>query len=136
MIIVKNGHITLMGEVDSESDKTMAEMKARGVPGAFDVENELTVEVRTTVDRPTETVRGSPALGIDPGRVRRCSELRPRAKSTSPQEGENEWQLARPRRKNNRTQQRHGEQPLRRASAGDQSTPRGSVIGSRHLKSG
>jgi hyperosmotically inducible periplasmic protein len=44
-IIVKNGHITLMGEVDSDADKTMAGMKARGVPGAFGVENELTVEM-------------------------------------------------------------------------------------------
>ena len=43
-IIVKNGHITLMGVVDSESDKTMAGMKARGVSGSFGVENELTVE--------------------------------------------------------------------------------------------
>jgi hyperosmotically inducible protein len=43
-IIVKNGHVTLMGVVDSESDKTMAGMKARGVPGSFGVENELTVE--------------------------------------------------------------------------------------------
>ena len=43
-IIVKNGRITLMGVVDSESDKTVAGMKARGVPGAFGVENELTVE--------------------------------------------------------------------------------------------
>lgn len=45
-IIVKNGRITLMGIVDSESDKTMAGMKAKEVPGAFGVENELTVEVR------------------------------------------------------------------------------------------
>jgi hyperosmotically inducible periplasmic protein len=44
-IIVKNGHITLMGEVDSDADKTVAGMKARGVPGAFGVENELTVEM-------------------------------------------------------------------------------------------
>jgi hyperosmotically inducible protein len=43
-IIVKNGHITLMGVVDSESDKTMAGMKAKGVSGSFGVENELTVE--------------------------------------------------------------------------------------------
>jgi hyperosmotically inducible protein len=43
-IIVKNGRITLMGVVDNESDKTMAGMKARGVSGAFAVENELTVE--------------------------------------------------------------------------------------------
>ena len=44
MIIVKNGRITLMGEVDSDADKTMAGMKAQGVPGAFGVENELTVD--------------------------------------------------------------------------------------------
>lgn len=43
-IIVKNGRITLMGVVDSESDKTMALMKAKGVLGSFGVENELTVE--------------------------------------------------------------------------------------------
>lgn len=43
-IIVKNGRITLMGVVDSESDKTMAGTKAREVPGSFGVENELTVE--------------------------------------------------------------------------------------------
>jgi len=30
--------------VDSESDKTMAAMKARGVSGAFGVDNELVVE--------------------------------------------------------------------------------------------
>jgi hyperosmotically inducible periplasmic protein len=45
-IIVKNGHITLMGVVDNESDKIMAGMKAMGIPGAFGVENELTVEIR------------------------------------------------------------------------------------------
>ena len=43
-IVVKRGHITLMGIVDSESDKTMAGMRAREVPGSFGVENELTVE--------------------------------------------------------------------------------------------
>lgn len=43
-IIVKNGRITLMGVVDTEADKTMAGFKAKGVPGAFAVENELTVE--------------------------------------------------------------------------------------------
>jgi len=43
-IIVKNGRITLMGVVDSEADKTMAGLKAKGIPGAFAVENELTVE--------------------------------------------------------------------------------------------
>ncbi len=43
-IIVKGGHITLMGIVDSDADKTMAEMRAREVAGSFGVENELTVE--------------------------------------------------------------------------------------------
>ena len=43
-IIVKNGHITLMGIVDNESDKTVAGMKAQSIPGAFSVENELIVE--------------------------------------------------------------------------------------------
>lgn len=43
-IVVKGGHITLLGVVDNESDKTVAGMKARSVPGAFGVENELVVE--------------------------------------------------------------------------------------------
>jgi hyperosmotically inducible protein len=43
-IIVKNGHVTLLGVVDSESDRTIAEMKARMVPGTFEVKNELIVE--------------------------------------------------------------------------------------------
>ena len=44
-IIVKNGRITLMRVVDNESDKTVAGMKAMGVPGAFGVENQLTVQM-------------------------------------------------------------------------------------------
>jgi hyperosmotically inducible protein len=43
-IIVKNGKITLLGVVDAESDKTIAGMRARQVPGSFGVENELVVE--------------------------------------------------------------------------------------------
>ena len=43
-IIVKNGRVTLLGVVDNESDKTVAGMRARGVPGSFAVENELTIE--------------------------------------------------------------------------------------------
>jgi hyperosmotically inducible protein len=43
-VIVKHGTITLLGVVDDESDKTVAGMRARGVPGAFGVENELVVE--------------------------------------------------------------------------------------------
>jgi hyperosmotically inducible periplasmic protein len=43
-IIVKNGKITLLGVVDNESDKTVAGMKARGVPGSFGMDNQLMVE--------------------------------------------------------------------------------------------
>jgi hyperosmotically inducible protein len=43
-IIVKNGKITLLGVVDSESDKTLSGVKARGVPGSFGVDNQLMVE--------------------------------------------------------------------------------------------
>ena len=43
-IIVKNGRTTLMGVVDSEMDRRMAEIRAREVSGAFSVENELIVD--------------------------------------------------------------------------------------------
>lgn len=43
-IIVKNGRTTLMGVVDSQADKVMAEVRAREVTGAFSVENELVVD--------------------------------------------------------------------------------------------
>jgi osmotically-inducible protein OsmY len=43
-IIVKNGRVTLLGVVDNEADKNVAGMKARGVPGSFEVENELVVQ--------------------------------------------------------------------------------------------
>jgi hypothetical protein len=43
-IIVKNGHITLLGVVDNEQDKIVAGMKAREVPGSFAVDNELMVD--------------------------------------------------------------------------------------------
>jgi hyperosmotically inducible protein len=43
-IIVKGGRVTLLGMVDNESDKTVAGMRAREVPGSFEVNNELTVE--------------------------------------------------------------------------------------------
>jgi hyperosmotically inducible protein len=42
-IIVKNGNITLIGVVDNEGDKQMAGMAANGIPGAFKVQNELSV---------------------------------------------------------------------------------------------
>jgi hyperosmotically inducible protein len=43
-IIVKNGRAVLKGVVASEADKNLAYIKARGVPGLFDVKNELQVE--------------------------------------------------------------------------------------------
>jgi hyperosmotically inducible periplasmic protein len=43
-IVVKGGRIMLFGVVDNESDKTVAGMRAREVPGAFGVENFLVVE--------------------------------------------------------------------------------------------
>ncbi len=43
-IIVKNGNVTLVGVVASESDKNIAGIRANGVPGVFKVDNQLTVE--------------------------------------------------------------------------------------------
>ena len=43
-IIVDKGRVTLMGVVDDAGDRTIAETKARQVPGSFDVKNELIVE--------------------------------------------------------------------------------------------
>jgi hyperosmotically inducible protein len=42
-IIVKQGRITLEGVVDSESDKTVAGLKAREINGVFEVKNNLMV---------------------------------------------------------------------------------------------
>lgn len=42
-IIVANGHVTLMGVVDSEMDKNLAGIRANGVPGIFSVDNQLQV---------------------------------------------------------------------------------------------
>jgi hyperosmotically inducible protein len=42
-IIVKNGNVILEGVVDSEADKTIAGMRARGVDGSFSVTNNLVV---------------------------------------------------------------------------------------------
>ena len=43
-IIVQNGRVMLLGVVDNESDKTVAGLRAREVPGTFEVENQLVVE--------------------------------------------------------------------------------------------
>jgi osmotically-inducible protein OsmY len=42
-IIVDNGHVTLYGIVDSQADKTMAEMQAKSVPNVFSVDDKLMV---------------------------------------------------------------------------------------------
>jgi hyperosmotically inducible periplasmic protein len=43
-ILVKNGHVTLKGVVANMGDKQLAWVAANGVPGAFEVKNELKVE--------------------------------------------------------------------------------------------
>jgi hyperosmotically inducible protein len=42
-IIVKNGHVTLEGVVDSAMDKNVANIRANAVPGVFSVTNNLKV---------------------------------------------------------------------------------------------
>jgi hyperosmotically inducible protein len=43
-IIVKNGNVRLEGVVANEGDRNIAGIRAKGVPGAFNVQNELKVE--------------------------------------------------------------------------------------------
>jgi hyperosmotically inducible protein len=43
-IIVKNGHVTLEGMVNSQTDKDEATLRANGVPGVFSVDNHLQIE--------------------------------------------------------------------------------------------
>ncbi len=43
-IIVKNGHVTLEGVVDNQTDKDLAGLRANGVPNVFSVDNNLRVE--------------------------------------------------------------------------------------------
>ena len=42
-LMVKNGHVTLEGVVDSEADKNIVGMRANGVSGVFSVKNNLIV---------------------------------------------------------------------------------------------
>jgi len=42
-IIVQNGHVTLLGVVDNQTDKNLAGIRANGVPGIFSVDNQLRV---------------------------------------------------------------------------------------------
>lgn len=46
-IIVRNGHVTLEGLVNNQTDKNVAGIRANGVPGVFSVENNLKVENST-----------------------------------------------------------------------------------------
>ena len=43
-IIVKNGHVDLVGVVATQTDKQIAGIRANSVPGVFSVSNDLTVE--------------------------------------------------------------------------------------------
>jgi len=43
-IIVKNGNVTLTGVVLNQMDRTVANLKANGVPGVFSVTNDLETE--------------------------------------------------------------------------------------------
>jgi hyperosmotically inducible protein len=43
-IIVKGGHVTLKGFVDNQTDKQLAEIRAKTVPNVFSVDNELQVK--------------------------------------------------------------------------------------------
>jgi hyperosmotically inducible protein len=43
-IIVKGGHVTLEGVVNSEADKNEANIRANSVPGVFSVDNHLQVQ--------------------------------------------------------------------------------------------
>lgn len=43
-IIVKNGDVTLVGNVATQADKNLAGIYASGVPGVFSVKNELQVD--------------------------------------------------------------------------------------------
>lgn len=45
-IIVRNGRVRLMGVLDTAADRTAADLAARGVPGSFAVDNEITVHRR------------------------------------------------------------------------------------------
>ena len=43
-IIVKNGHLSLEGVVDNDTDKNLAGLRANGVPNVFEVKNNLVVK--------------------------------------------------------------------------------------------
>jgi hyperosmotically inducible protein len=43
-IIVKNGNVNLVGIVDTQTDKDLVTLRAKGVPNVFDVKNDLVVQ--------------------------------------------------------------------------------------------
>lgn len=45
-IVVEGGRVRLLGIVDSDTDRTVASMAARGVSGTFGVDNELVVDAQ------------------------------------------------------------------------------------------
>lgn len=51
-IIVRSGRVKLLGVVDREADKTLAGVRAREVPGSFEIENLLMVENEKTSSKP------------------------------------------------------------------------------------
>ena len=42
-IIVKGGHVSLVGVVDNDTDKNIAGLRTNGVPNVFSVDNQLVV---------------------------------------------------------------------------------------------
>ncbi len=42
-IVVKNGHVTLVGVVDNDADKNLAGIRAKEIPNVFSVDNQLQV---------------------------------------------------------------------------------------------
>jgi osmotically-inducible protein OsmY len=47
-IVVKNGHVTLVGAVDNQMDKNVAEIRAKSVPNVFSVDDNLQVHPTRT----------------------------------------------------------------------------------------
>lgn len=47
-IIVKNGHVTLVGTVDNQMDKNVADIRAKSVPNVFSVDDQLQVQPTRT----------------------------------------------------------------------------------------
>lgn len=47
-IMVKNGHVTLVGTVDNQMDKNVAEIRAKSVANVFSVDDQLQVQPART----------------------------------------------------------------------------------------